>query len=95
MADGRATAPRHGRITFSTAGRVLRQLRHDPRSVGLILLAPVLLLGLLAWVLSGQPGVFDEWGALLLGIFPLLLMYKKLRGFWKIALQENRKIQFS
>ena len=75
MADGRATAPRHGRITFSTAGRVLRQLRHDPRSVGLILLAPVLLLGLLAWVLSGQPGVFDEWGALLLGIFPLLLMF--------------------
>jgi ABC-2 type transport system permease protein len=40
-----------------------------------MLLAPLLLLGLLAWVLSGQPGVFDQWGALLLGIFPLLIMF--------------------
>jgi ABC-2 type transport system permease protein len=57
----------------ATAGRILRQLRHDPRSAGLIVLAPVLLLGLLAWILDGP--VFDEWGPLLLGIFPLLLMF--------------------
>jgi ABC-2 type transport system permease protein len=65
----------HGRILFATAGRVLRQLRHDPRTIALLLAAPVLLIGLLAWVLSGQPGVFDQWGALLLGIFPLLVMF--------------------
>lgn len=65
----------HGRILLATARRVLAQLRHDPRTIGLLLVAPVLLTGLLAWVLSGQPGVFDEWGALLLGIFPLLVMF--------------------
>lgn len=62
-------------VLIATAARVLSQLRHDRRSVALILGAPVLLLGLLSWVLSGQPGVFDEWGALLLGVFPLLLMF--------------------
>jgi len=65
----------HGRILLATARRVLSQLRHDPRTIGLLLVAPVLLIGLLAWVLSGQEGVFDEWGALLLGIFPLLVMF--------------------
>ena len=49
-------------VLIATAARVLSQLRHDGRSVALILGAPVLLLGLLSWVLSGQPGVFDEWG---------------------------------
>ncbi len=73
MAEALTTPPRHGRITLATAGRVLRQLRHDPRSVGLVVGAPVFLLGLLAWILDGP--VFDEWGALLLGIFPLLLMF--------------------
>lgn len=67
--------PNHPRILLATSARVLRQLRHDPRSLGLILLAPVVLIGLLAWVLSGQPGVFDQWGALLLGLFPLTLMF--------------------
>ncbi len=72
MADIRVS---HPRILVATAGRVLRQLRHDPRTIGLLLAAPVALIGLLAWVLSGQPGVFDQWGALLLGIFPLLVMF--------------------
>ncbi len=65
----------HRRIMISTASRVLRQLRHDPRTVGLLLVAPVMLVGLLAWVLIDRPGVFDEWGALLLGIFPLIVMF--------------------
>ena len=75
MAERTVADVRHGRILLATAARVLRQLGHDPRTIVLLLGAPVLLLGLLAWVLSGQPGVFDEWGALLLGIFPLLLMF--------------------
>lgn len=65
----------HGRVLTATAARVLRQLRHDPRTIALLLVVPVMLTGLLAWVLSGQPGVFDHWGALLLGIFPLLVMF--------------------
>ena len=65
----------HRRILFSTAQRVLWQLRGDPRTIALLLVAPVMLTGLLAWVLIDQPGVFDQWGALLLGIFPLLVMF--------------------
>ena len=65
----------HRRILVSTAARVLRQLRHDPRTVALLLVAPVMLTGLLAWVLIDEPGAFDHWGPLLLGIFPLLVMF--------------------
>jgi ABC-2 type transport system permease protein len=75
MTDALATGPRHGRLTAATAARVLRQLLRDRRSLAMIILAPVFLMGLLAWVLSGQPGVFDHWGALLLAIFPLLIMF--------------------
>jgi ABC-2 type transport system permease protein len=34
-----------------------------------------MLMGLLAWILSGTPGVFDRWGASLLALFPLLTMF--------------------
>ena len=33
----------NGRRMFATAGRVLAQLRHDPRSIALMLVAPSLL----------------------------------------------------
>lgn len=65
------TAP----VLRATAGRVLRQLRHDPRTIALLLVAPVMLTGLLAWILSGTPGAFDRWGAVLIGIFPLIVMF--------------------
>lgn len=73
--DIHTDSPRHWRITVATAGRILRQLLRDRLSLAMIILAPVLLMGLLAWVLSGQPGVFNQWGALLLAIFPLLIMF--------------------
>ena len=75
MTDPSMVPVRHRRILFATATRVLQQLRHDPRTIGLLLVAPILLIGLLAWVLSGQPGAFDQWGAPLLGIFPLVVMF--------------------
>jgi ABC-2 type transport system permease protein len=75
MAESTTAHVSHGRILVATSGRVLRQLRHDPRTVALLLAAPVGLIGLLAWVLSGQPGSFDQWGPLLLAIFPLLVMF--------------------
>ena len=56
------TGPR----TLATAGRVLRQLSHDHRSVALMLVAPSLLMGLFAWLYSGQPGVFDLLGGAIL-----------------------------
>lgn len=61
--------------TFATAGRVLRQLSHDHRSVALMLLAPSLLVGLFAWLFSDQEGVFDQFGGPILALFPFMVMF--------------------
>lgn len=63
------------RITVATATRVLTQLRHDHRTVALLLVVPCLLLALLSWVFDDQPAVFDRIGPLLLAIFPLVMMF--------------------
>ncbi|MCZ0980036.1 ABC transporter permease [Streptomyces diastatochromogenes] len=61
--------------TLATTARVLRQLRHDPRSIALMLLVPCLMLFLLRYVFDGSPATFDDIGASLLGIFPLITMF--------------------
>ena len=63
------------RRTRATAGRVLRQLRHDPRTVALLVAVPAVLMGLLAWILHGRDHDFDTFGPQLLGIFPLIVMF--------------------
>jgi ABC transporter DrrB family efflux protein len=63
------------RRTFATAGRVLAQLRHDPRSIALMLIAPSLLVGLFAWLFSDQEGVFDRFGGAILALFPFIVMF--------------------
>lgn len=63
------------RRTRATAGRVLRQLRHDPRTVVLLVAVPAVLQGLLAWILHGRGHSFDVFGPQLLGIFPLVVMF--------------------
>jgi ABC-2 type transport system permease protein len=61
-------------LTLATAARVLRQLRHDHRTLGLLLVVPCILMGLLAWIYNNTP-VFDHVGAPLLGLFPFLVMF--------------------
>lgn len=69
------------RLTAATTGRVLRQLRHDHRTVGMLVLLPSLLLGLLylLWAelpsIPGVPGVFDRVGLTMLGVFPFVVMF--------------------
>jgi len=65
----------NARRTFATAGRVLAQLRHDPRSIVLMLIAPSLLVGLFAWLFSDQDGVFDRFGGAILALFPFIVMF--------------------
>ena len=60
---------------LATAGRVLGQLRHDPRSIALMLIAPSLLVGLFAWLFSDQEGVFDRFGGAILALFPFIVMF--------------------
>ncbi|MGM7669159.1 ABC transporter permease [Microbacterium sp. A93] len=63
------------RCTFATAGRVLSQLRHDPRSIALMLIAPSLLVGLFAWLFADQEGVFNQFGGAILALFPFIVMF--------------------
>jgi ABC-2 type transport system permease protein len=63
------------RITLSTAGRILRQLRHDRRTIALMLLVPALLLTLMRYVLDANPRLFDQVGVSMLGVFPLVVMF--------------------
>lgn len=65
----------NGRRMLATAGRVLNQLRHDPRSIALMLIAPSLLVGLFAWLFSDQEGVFDQFGGAILALFPFIVMF--------------------
>ncbi|MFI0998830.1 ABC transporter permease [Streptomyces galbus] len=71
-APARALSPAR---TLATATRVLRQLRHDPRTIALLVLIPCVLLVLLRYVFDGSPRTFDSIGASLLGIFPLITMF--------------------
>ncbi|HEY8718658.1 ABC transporter permease [Pengzhenrongella sp.] len=61
-------------LVLATSTRVLRQVRHDPRTIALIVLLPVLLLGLVSWMFKGGL-VLDTIGPTLLGIFPLTVMF--------------------
>ena len=62
------------RLTIATATRVLAQVRHDHRTLALLMVVPCVLMGLLAWIYLNT-GVFDAIGAPLLGIFPFLIMF--------------------
>ena len=59
---------------IATALRVLRQLRHDPRTVALMVLVPSFLMLLLRYVFDDKQR-FSHVAPALLGIFPFLLMF--------------------
>jgi len=61
--------------TLSSAKRVLLQLKHDPRSMALIIVAPCLLMTILKFVYWSQPQVFQNVAGSLLGVFPMLVMF--------------------
>lgn len=63
------------RVTFATGGRVLLQIRHDPRTVALLIVVPCLLLVLLRYVFDGAQEVFQQIGAPLCGLFPFIVMF--------------------
>ncbi|MGV1010338.1 MAG: ABC transporter permease [Dermatophilaceae bacterium] len=64
----------NAQLTLATAGRVLRQIRHDRRTLALLLVVPCVLMGLLAWIYNNTR-MFDLIGAPLLGLFPFLVMF--------------------
>jgi ABC transporter DrrB family efflux protein len=63
------------RITLATSLRVLRQLRRDPRTLGLVFVVPPLLITLFRYVFDSQPEAFDRIGGPMVGIFPFTSMF--------------------
>src|SRR2546429_93892 len=60
---------------LATSRRVLRQLRHDPRTIAMMLIVPIVLLTLLYWAFHATPAIFTHVGPALLGIFPMVVMF--------------------
>ena len=63
------------RITWATAFRVLLQLRHDPRTIALLLIVPPALLTLLKYAFEENPVAFQSVGGPLVGLFPFITMF--------------------
>jgi ABC-2 type transport system permease protein len=63
------------RATAATGRRVLWQIRHDPRTVALLLVVPCFLLVLLRYVFDGRQQTFQQIGAPLCGLFPFIVMF--------------------
>jgi ABC-2 type transport system permease protein len=63
------------RVSAATAGRVLSQLRRDPRTLALLLVVPCALVTLLKYMFVDRAFVFDRIGGPLLGLFPFIAMF--------------------
>jgi ABC-2 type transport system permease protein len=61
-------------LTLATTRRILTQLRHDPRTVVMLVLVPTLLMILLRYVFNSAQ-VFSHVAPALLGVFPFLIMF--------------------
>lgn len=62
-------------LLLTTTGRVLRQLRADPRSMALLLIVPALLLTLFYWIYRDSPQLFSFVATVMTAILPLSLMF--------------------
>jgi ABC-2 type transport system permease protein len=63
------------RVGGAVAIRVLRQLRHDPRTIAMVLLVPPFLLTLLKYAFDEDPAAFQGVGGPLVGLFPFITMF--------------------
>jgi ABC-2 type transport system permease protein len=61
-------------ITFATARRILSQLRHDPRTIMMLVALPTLLMLLLRYVLNSER-MFHHVAPAMLGVFPFVIMF--------------------
>lgn len=61
--------------TFATCQRVLKQLKHDHRTIGLILFMPTVLITILYYVFHDSQLIFNSIAPLLLGLIPFTLMF--------------------
>ncbi len=62
-------------ILGASITRILQQLRHDPRTVGMLVVVPVVLMGLIYAMYDGTGPVLDRVLLIMLGIFPFVIMF--------------------
>ena len=68
-------------ILGATIGRILRQLRHDRRTIAMLVAVPALLLTVLYFMYAnqptppGRPSTFDRVALIMLGLFPFIIMF--------------------
>lgn len=55
--------------------RILQQLRHDPRTIALMILAPAFLMTILKFVYWEYEQVFQKIALGVLGVFPMMVMF--------------------
>ena len=69
------------RTTAATMEWIVAQLKHDSRTVALVLVIPPVLLTLVYYIfvdvptMPGQPGMFDRIAPIMLVILPMLMMF--------------------
>ena len=63
------------RRTVATAARVLKQLSHDHRTMGLILFVPSVLMTLMYFLFDGNTKSFTAIGGTMLAVFPFVIMF--------------------
>ena len=63
------------RILAATTGRILRQLRHDRRTIAMLMAVPTLLLTLLYFMFRDAEASFDRIALVMLGVFPFTIMF--------------------
>jgi ABC-2 type transport system permease protein len=60
---------------LAIAGRIVNQMRRDPRTLGLMFFVPLFLMGLIFLSLPDQPGLFDYLAPAILGGVVLFLVF--------------------
>jgi len=70
----RSAAPLRWALTWATARRVVAQLRHDPRTVTMMIAVPALLMILLRYVLD-NPVALNRFAPEFIGVFPFVIMF--------------------
>ncbi|HET8591691.1 MAG TPA: ABC transporter permease [Nakamurella sp.] len=63
------------RILGATIRRILAQLRHDPRTIGMMLAVPVLLMTLLYFMFDRRQPMVSAIILIMLGMFPFIIMF--------------------
>lgn len=63
------------RALGATAARILRQLAHDPRSIAMMLVLPIVLMTLLYYMFDARQPMVSHLLLVMLGLFPFIVMF--------------------